>query len=275
MRTCPHFRAKLTCRRPGTKYCVDLFFLEHFRTLPPEVIFTSVSSDPTFHQSLCYFASVAAFLFAITPPYLGEYHASTRGTLSGALVALSLLLSSSSSSSSFDDVVGGGSSRGRREFENPKIIPYTEPTMMTKRIKPRSWSGTPRKKDNMKFHTFSDATLFFNDVGTINIIGGVHRCPRRGVGGNIAMASIGMRTMTIALLLSSVACDGHAFTLAGRPFARLHGRHWLMIPQGGDGGGAATTMTFMSASSRKAEGKSGKGSRRLWRQGLWRQRHWR
>ena len=43
MRTCPHFGAKLACRRPGTKYCVDLFlFLEHFGTLPHEVIFTSV-----------------------------------------------------------------------------------------------------------------------------------------------------------------------------------------------------------------------------------------
>ena len=69
MRTssCLHFGAKLACRRPGTKYCVDLFF---FRTLwlPPEVIFTSVSSDPTFHHGLCFFASVATFLFATTPP---------------------------------------------------------------------------------------------------------------------------------------------------------------------------------------------------------------
>jgi hypothetical protein len=257
--------------------CRPVFFSEHFGTLPPEVIFTSVSSDPIFHQSLCFFASVTAFLFAITPPYLGENHASTRGTLSGALMALSLLLSSSSLSLSFDDVVGGGgSSRGRREFKNPKIIPYTEPTIMTKRIKPRSWYGTPRKKDNMNFHTFSDATLFFDDVGAINIIGGVHRRPRCGFGGNIATASVGMRTMTIAHLVSSVACDGHAFALAGRPFACLHGRHRLMIPRGGDGGGAATTMTFMLASSQKAEGDSGKGSRRLsWRQGLWRQRLWR
>jgi hypothetical protein len=25
-RTCPHIGSKLACRRPGTKYCVDLFF---------------------------------------------------------------------------------------------------------------------------------------------------------------------------------------------------------------------------------------------------------
>ena len=31
MRTCPHIGPKLACRRPGTKYCVDLFF--YFRTL--------------------------------------------------------------------------------------------------------------------------------------------------------------------------------------------------------------------------------------------------
>jgi hypothetical protein len=88
--TCPHFGAKLACRRPGTKYCVGLFFLEHFGTLPPEVIFTSVSSDPTFHHGLCFFASVATFLFAIISPYpyLGEYCASTSGTLLGALAAL-------------------------------------------------------------------------------------------------------------------------------------------------------------------------------------------
>jgi hypothetical protein len=37
MRTCPHIGPKLACRRPGTKYCVDLFF--YFRTLwnPPPV----------------------------------------------------------------------------------------------------------------------------------------------------------------------------------------------------------------------------------------------
>jgi len=88
MRTCPHFGAKLACRRPGTKYCVGLFFLEHFGTLPPEVIFTFVCSDLTFHHGLCFFASVATFLFAIISPYLGEYCASTSGALSGALAAL-------------------------------------------------------------------------------------------------------------------------------------------------------------------------------------------
>jgi len=31
MRTCPHIGPKCACRRPGTKYCVDLFF--YFRTL--------------------------------------------------------------------------------------------------------------------------------------------------------------------------------------------------------------------------------------------------
>ena len=68
----PYFGAKLACCRPGTKYYVDLFFFssEHFGTLPPEVIFTSVSSDPTFYHGLCFFASVDAFLFAVTPPTL-------------------------------------------------------------------------------------------------------------------------------------------------------------------------------------------------------------
>ena len=162
-----------------------------------------------------------------------------------------MLLLSSSSSLSFDDVVGGGgSSRGCREFKYPKIIPYTEPTMMTKRIKPRSWSGTPRTKDNMKFHTFSDATLFFDDVGAVDIIGGVHHRPWRGIGGNIATASAGVRMMTIALLLSSVACDSHAFALAGRPFARLRGRHRLMIPGGGDGGGADNNDLYVGIISK-------------------------
>jgi hypothetical protein len=39
-------------------------------------------------------------------------------------------------------VIGGDGSRGRGEIKNPKIIPYTEPTMMTERITPRSGSGT-------------------------------------------------------------------------------------------------------------------------------------
>ena len=30
--------------------CRPVFFSEHFGTLPPEVIFTSISSDPTFHH---------------------------------------------------------------------------------------------------------------------------------------------------------------------------------------------------------------------------------
>ena len=51
----------------------------------------------------------------------------------------------------------------------------------------------------MKFHTFSNTTLFFDDVGVVDIIRGVRRRPRRGVGGNVAMASIGARMMTIAL----------------------------------------------------------------------------
>ena len=142
-------------------------------------------------------------------------------------LSLSLLLSSSSSLSlSSDYVVGsGGSSRGRGEFKNPMIIPYTEPTMMTEPITPRSGSETPRKKDNMKFHTFSNATLFFEDVGAVNIIGGVRCRPQRGIGGNVMTASIGARTMTIALLLSSAACRGHAFASAGCPAACFHGRH--------------------------------------------------
>ena len=56
--------------------------------------------------------------------------------------------------------------------------------MMTERITPRFGCGTPRKKDTMKFHTFSDATKFFDNVGTIDIIlGGVCRRPRSGIGG--------------------------------------------------------------------------------------------
>ena len=88
--------------------------------------------------------------------------------------------------------------------------------MMTKRITPRCGSGTPRKKDNMKFHTFSDATTFFDDVGAVDIIEGGHCRPWRsiGVGGNgyNTKASISARTMTIVLLLSSAACGSHAFT---------------------------------------------------------------
>jgi hypothetical protein len=64
-----------------------------FRTLwnsPHEVIiFTSVISNLTFQHDLYFITSVAAFLFAITPPYIGEYHTSTttRGTLSGGTLA--------------------------------------------------------------------------------------------------------------------------------------------------------------------------------------------
>ena len=189
-------------------------------------------------------------------------------------LSLSLLLSSSSSLSlSSDYVVGsGGSSRGRGEFKNPMIIPYTEPTMMTEPITPRSGSETPRKKDNMKFHTISDATSFFDDVGTVDIIGGVRSRPRRGVDGNVATDSVGARTMTIALLLSSAACGGHAFGSAGRPAALLHGRHQSTISRGGDAGGAATATTSMPASSQLVESNSGNKSQRLWRQRLLRQR---
>ena len=106
--------------------------------------------------------------------------------------------------------------------------------MMTERITPRFGCGTPRKKDTMKSHTFSDATKFFDNVGTIDIIlGGVCRRPRSGIGGNVAIASVGTTTMTIALLLSSAACGGHAFTLAGHPATLLHGRHQLKIPPWG------------------------------------------
>jgi ABC-type multidrug transport system fused ATPase/permease subunit len=123
--------------------------------------------------------------------------------------------------------------------------------MMTERISPRSGSATPRRKDNTKLHTFSDATSLFDDVGAVDIIG------ERGGGGNIATASVGARTMTIALLLFSAACGGHAFASAGRPAARVHGRHRPTIPRGGDGGGATTTTTTtttttsLPASSRK------------------------
>jgi hypothetical protein len=113
-------------------------------------------------------------------------------------------------------IAGGGGSRGSGEFKNPKIIPYTIPTMMTKRITPRYGSGTPRKKDNMKFHTISDATTFFDNVGVVDIIEGGHRRPWRGIGvggnGYNTTASVSTRTMTIVLLLSSAACGSHAFT---------------------------------------------------------------
>jgi hypothetical protein len=68
----------------------------------------------------------------------------------------------------------------------------------------------------MKFHTFSNATMFFDDVGAVDIIEGGHRRPWRsiGVGGNCynTTESVSARTMTIVLLLSSAACDSHAFT---------------------------------------------------------------
>ena len=98
MWTCPHIGPKLACRRPGTKYCVDLFFfLENTLELfpPSDDIFSSVSSNPTFHHGLCFFAIVAAFLFATIPPYLGEYRTSTSGTLLGALAASSFFMLSS------------------------------------------------------------------------------------------------------------------------------------------------------------------------------------
>jgi hypothetical protein len=93
--------------------CRPIFFQNTLELSPPsDVIFSSVSSNPTFHHGLCFFASVAAFLFMITHPYLGEYCASTSDILSGALAALSLSLLPSLS----DDVDGGSSgslSRGR------------------------------------------------------------------------------------------------------------------------------------------------------------------
>ena len=111
-------------------------------------------------------------------------------------------------------VVVGSGSRGCGEFKNPNIIPYTAQTMMTVHITPRSGSGTPRKKDNIKFHIFSDATSFFNNVGAIEFIEGVRRRPRcsgSGGGGYVGTASVGTRTMTIVLLLSSAACGGCTF----------------------------------------------------------------
>ena len=59
---------------------------------------------------------------------------------------------------------------------------------------------------------------FFDDVGAVDIIGGVRRRPRSGISGNVAMASVGVWTMTIALLLSSAAYGGHSFAggLSGR-----------------------------------------------------------
>ena len=90
MRTCPHIDPKLACRRPGTKYCVDLFFLE---PPPPPLmlIFLPLALRPNFSPWSFFLSSVAVFLFATIPPYLDEYRTSTSGTLSGALAASSLL----------------------------------------------------------------------------------------------------------------------------------------------------------------------------------------
>jgi hypothetical protein len=56
--------------RSGTKYCVDCFYLFQ-NTLelspPPSVFFSSVSSVPTFHHGLFFFASLATFLSRSSP----------------------------------------------------------------------------------------------------------------------------------------------------------------------------------------------------------------
>ena len=96
MRTCPHIGPKLTCRRPGTKYCADLFFLFQNTLEPPPVhplmlVFLPLALRPNFSPWSLFPCQCSRILFATIPPYLGEYRTSTSGTLSGALAALSLL----------------------------------------------------------------------------------------------------------------------------------------------------------------------------------------
>ena len=89
MQTCPHIGPKLACRRPGTKYCVDLFF--YFRTLwnPPPLMlfFLPLALRHNFSPWSLFLCQCSRLLFAITPPYLGEYCASTSSTLLGVLAA--------------------------------------------------------------------------------------------------------------------------------------------------------------------------------------------
>jgi hypothetical protein len=94
MRTCPHIGPKLACRRSGTKYCVDCFFLFQNTLEPPPslmLFFLPLALRPNFSPWSLFLCQCSRLLFAITPPYLGEYRTSTSGTLSGALAALSLL----------------------------------------------------------------------------------------------------------------------------------------------------------------------------------------
>ena len=94
MRTCPHIGPKLTCHRPGTKYCVDTFF--YFRTLwnPPPLIlfFLPLALRHNFSPWSLFFCQCSRLLFVIIPPYLGEYHASTSSTFSGTLAASSAVM---------------------------------------------------------------------------------------------------------------------------------------------------------------------------------------
>ena len=119
MRTCPHIGPKLACRRPGTKYCVNLFV--YFRTLwnPP-----APSELPNFSPWSLFLCQCSCLPVRDHPPPTSVSIARQRA------------------------VRCRGRWRLRRccVFKNPKIIPFTEPTMMTERITPRSGSGTAGRR---------------------------------------------------------------------------------------------------------------------------------
>jgi hypothetical protein len=131
MRTCPHIDPKLACRRPGTKYCVDLFFLE---PPPPPLmlIFLPLALRPNFSPWSLFPCQCSRLPVRDHPPPTSVSISRQRAVRCRGRWRLRC----------FCVVVVGGGSRGRGEFINPKIIPFTEPTMMTERITPRSGSGT-------------------------------------------------------------------------------------------------------------------------------------
>ncbi len=144
MRTCPHIGPKLACRRPGTKYCVDLF-VYYFRTLwnPPApslmLFFLPLTLRPNFSPWSLFLCQCSCLPVRDHPPPTSVSIARQRAVRRRGRWRLCHCCV----------VVGGGGSRGRGEFKNPKIIPYTEPTMMTERITPRSGSGTAGRRSTM------------------------------------------------------------------------------------------------------------------------------
>jgi hypothetical protein len=142
-RTCPHIGPKLACRRPGTKYCVDLFV--YFRTLwnPPApslmLFFLPLTLRPNFSPWSLFLCQCSCLPVRDHPPPTSVSIARQRAVRCRGRWRLCRCCV----------VVVGGGSRGRGEFKNPKIIPYTEPTMMTERITPRSGSGTAGRRSTM------------------------------------------------------------------------------------------------------------------------------